>query len=82
MRFTTTDLGLAAALLTCGINIVRVDSTDRRRFTFEFEESDQIDKFKEQYFAGTLLLEAYSHTMNIKRVKGLIHQEKDRFSNQ
>ncbi len=57
-HFFTFDLGLAAALVTLGYDLVVIDKTNRAKAQFTFRRQSEIQVAMERYWRGDLLLSA------------------------
>lgn len=70
------DLGLAAALVTCGykIRVTRWDEKDRAYFIFDDDE--ELLRTVEKYWADTLELKVRKFYDNTKMLKGRIYADR------
>jgi len=71
--YETSDLGLAAALLTFGIVLFRVDKENPRRAVFVFVASIETPSVVEEYRSGVLMVNALRYFENTKRLKSRIY---------
>lgn len=70
------DLGLVAALVTCGFEIVFTHRDDKGRVHFVFEESISLDRTVEDYYADNLQVKARKFFDNTKMLKARIYGER------
>jgi len=69
------DLGLAAALISCGFKL-RATTRDRNgRFYFAFRQTSSLTKAIDDYWANTLDVSARLFTDNLKMLKSRIYSE-------
>jgi hypothetical protein len=69
------DLGLAAALISCGF-MLRATTRDRNgRFYFEFRQTGNLIKAIDDYWVNTLVVPARLFTDNLKMLKNKIYSE-------
>lgn len=71
--YETSDLGLAAALLTYGSVLVRVNKENPKRAIFIFATSRELNDLVEAFRAGSLSVSALSYFENTKRLKSRIY---------
>ena len=71
--YHTSDLGLAAALLTYGIELVGIDKADPRRVVFAFIEKGDLGDIVEGYWNGSLCLGVLRYFENRKLLKSRIY---------
>jgi hypothetical protein len=71
--FSTYDLGLAAALISVGFDLVSLNKQDPHRVLFIFGKKIGIDKRVNDYFSGKLKVSARSLFDNIKMLKNRIY---------
>ena len=69
------DLGLVAALVTCGFEIVFTHRDDKGRVHFVFEETIDLDRTVEDYYADNLQVKARKFFDNTKMLKARIYGE-------
>lgn len=72
-EFTTTDIGLIAALVTFGLPYIEATVLSPTRVMFKFEDSDMLKQAVSAYFAGSLKVPANSFYNNIKSLRGVIN---------
>ena len=72
--FTTSDLGVAAALLTSGYKLLDVDRTNRKAL-FMFEQKANIDKVANSFFTDELRVKARSYFDNVKALKSKLYSD-------
>lgn len=70
------DLGVVAALVTCGFEIVFTHRDDKGRVHFVFEETVDLDRAVEAYYADNLQVKARKFFDNTKMLKGRIYGER------
>jgi hypothetical protein len=70
------DLGLVAALVTCGFEIVFTHRDDKDRVHFVFEETIALDRTVEDYYADSLQVKARKFFDNTKMLKARIYGER------
>jgi len=80
--FRTSDMSLAAFLVTSGCRLVdaRVseDSTyDRIKVNFVFESNENIPRLKTAFFTKEAKVVAADFAANLKNLKTLVHSEKE-----
>lgn len=71
--YETSDLGLAAALLTYGIELVRINKDNPKRVIFVFVDSADTRFGIEAFWAGNLKLDVLSYFDSTKRLKSRIY---------
>jgi len=71
--YHTSDLGLAAALLTYGIELVGIDKADPRRVVFAFVNNDGLSDTVNTYWNGDLRLSVLRYFENTKLLKSRIY---------
>lgn len=70
--FTTSDLGLTAALMTSGISYKEAKKVSPKQVIFIFERTEYIDKAKGFYYSNALQVPASTYNNNIKSLHGII----------
>jgi hypothetical protein len=70
------DLGLVAALVTCGFEIVFTHKNDKGQVHFVFEETVALARTVEDYYADNLHVKARKFFDNTKMLKGRIYSER------
>lgn len=70
------DLGVVAALVTCGFEIVFTHKDDSGRVQFVFEETVALDQTVENYYADNLQVKARKFADNTKMLKSRIYSER------
>jgi hypothetical protein len=73
--YETSDLGLAAALLACSVLLVRVNKDNPKRAVFVFIESIEVSNLVQEYWNGSLMVNALGYFENTKRLKSRIYGE-------
>jgi len=69
--FKTTDIGLAAAITAADFKISRIES-DGVKGTFYFDKTDELLKAVNEYWDGSLFVNARKMFENIKIIKGRV----------
>lgn len=70
------DLGVVAALVTCGFEIVFTHKDYNGRVQFVFEETVALDQAVEDFYADNLQVKARKFVDNIKMLKSRIYSER------
>ncbi len=73
VKFLTYDLGLAAALITIGYNLYKVDKMAEKKSQFVFNRDEHIDKKVEEYWDNKLTLPVRSFYDNLKMLKNRLY---------
>lgn len=71
--YATSDLGIAAVLVSQGHSLIRVDKSNPRRVLFCFLEVTDIEQVTEQFWARKLDVDACTLVENMKLLKGRIY---------
>jgi hypothetical protein len=71
--FENHDLGLSAALLSCGFELTQIDKSNIRKVVFVFRRSNGIEDAVNQYFSNKLEVLARNFFDNIKALKNSIY---------
>lgn len=74
-RFNTSDLGIAASLVTADFELVALDKINPRKVQFVFRRATGIEKVVDDYWADKLEVKARSYFDNIKMCKNRIYSE-------
>lgn len=69
------DLGVAAALVTCGFEVENMNRDANGRTYFIFQETAALDETVSGYYADTLVIKARKFFDNTKMLKGRIYSE-------
>lgn len=69
------DLGVVAALVTCGFEIEEINKDANGRAYFIFQETATLDETVNGYYADTLVIKARKFFDNTKMLKGRIYSE-------
>lgn len=72
-NFTTKDLGLASALHSEGVRLIRVDRTDPKKQVFHFAGGELADRVERQWYDQTLVVCAPIFYSSIRMLKALLH---------
>ena len=73
--FTTYDLGVAAALLCGGFELLHLDRTNRSKVLFVFRRVIPIEETANAYFANRLTLNARAFFDQLKALKTRLYSE-------
>ncbi|MBW4061174.1 hypothetical protein HJC99_01210 [Candidatus Saccharibacteria bacterium] len=73
---STTDLGLAAALITTKCKLEKISRDKKGRASFIFSDDDDVQGNWDEYFEGRLQVDARTYFDNIKALKGRIYAGK------
>jgi len=68
-KYSTTDLGLAAALVACGRLLISVDKDNPRRAVFIFKDTGDLQSLSDSYFDNSLTVQAQGYFESLKRLK-------------
>ncbi len=71
----THDLGLAAALVSCGFELRATNHDISGRFYFAFIQTAKLTRAIEAYWSDTLRVRARTYNDNIKMLKSRIYSE-------
>ncbi len=71
--YETSDLGLAAALLTYGVVLVRVNKENPKRAVFVFAASIELSTLIDTFWSGDMTVSALGYFENTKRLKSRIY---------
>lgn len=69
------DLGVAAALVTCGFVVADTHRDTNGRTYFIFQETAALDEAVKGYYADTLQVKARKFADNTKMLKGRIYAD-------
>ncbi|MDK2899089.1 MAG: hypothetical protein PWQ10_276 [Patescibacteria group bacterium] len=69
------DLGVAAALVTCGFEVADMNRDINGRMYFIFQETVALDETVNGYYADTIVIKARKFFDNTKMLKGRIYSE-------
>jgi len=72
-RFSTTDLGLAAALRAIGVPLLRLEPQDGRRIVFVFSDNGMTTAASARYWAGELQVDALGYFNAAKTLKNQLY---------
>lgn len=73
VKFLTYDLGLAAALITLGYSLHKVDKIGEKKSQFIFNRDEHIDKKVDEYWDDKLTLPVRSFYDNLKMLKNRLY---------
>lgn len=76
-RFSTFDLGLAAALTTCEYNLIKLDKANPKKIRFVFEGDKDIEQVMLKYWNGKLKVSALSFFNNLKTLKNRLYSNNE-----
>lgn len=71
----THDLGLAAALVSCGFELRTTNRDISGRFYFAFKQTEELMSAIDAYWSDTLNVRARTYNDNIKMLKSRIYSE-------
>jgi len=71
--FTTTDLGIAAALLTANFELRTLDKSDSHKVKFLFSREENISKVADDFWSNRLEQKSRSFWDNIKTLKNRLY---------
>ena len=71
--FATTDLGIAAALLTAEFELLNLDKSDPRKVKFVFSRADGISKVADDFWSNRLEQRVRSFWDNVKTLKNRLY---------
>lgn len=73
--YTTSDLGLAAYLYTCGYELLKpIPTKDEKRFSFVFVYQEDVEELADMYFRGDANVPARDYFANIKKVRNTLKE--------
>jgi hypothetical protein len=73
--FTNYDLGLSAALLCAGFELLSVDKDNPRKALFVFRKQAGIEDIANRYFSDRLEVKARSFFDHLKALKNKLYSE-------
>lgn len=73
--FTTYDLGLAAAMLAVGFELLSIDKFNTNKVLFVFEQDSYIKDIAKRYFADQLEVRARSFFDHLKALKSMLYSK-------
>lgn len=73
-EYSTTDLGLAAALLSLDYKLIRLDKDNPRRVVFVFCNDNGMSVVIEDYWRSELKVSALAYFDSQKRLKARLYQ--------
>lgn len=73
--WTTYDLGVAAALLCAGFELLALDRANKRKVLFVFKKAKGVDDVANDYFADRLELNARAFFDQLKALKSRLYSE-------
>lgn len=73
--FTTYDLGVSAALLCAGYDLLSVDKYNSNKVLFVFKKEDGIEEVTDHYFSDRLEVKARSFFDHLKALKNMIYSK-------
>lgn len=71
----THDLGLAAALVSCGFDLKVTNRDINGRFYFGFKQTEKLTRTIDAYWSNTLDVHARTYNDNIKMLKSRIYAD-------
>lgn len=72
-HFTTTDIGLAAALMIKEYHLDAVDRTSPSKVQFKFLSAIDIEECSQEYFSGMLNVSALDFNNQLRSLKSMIY---------
>ena len=72
-NYNTTDLGLAAALVSQGFNVIELDRSHPHKVRFLFTDDGSIEQIASQYWSDKLKVPAMAYFNAIKLLKHRIY---------
>ena len=73
VKFLTYDIGLAAALISLGYSLFKVDKIAEKKSQFIFNRDEHIDKKVDEYWDDKLTLPVRSFYDNLKMLKNRLY---------
>ena len=73
--FYTFDLGVSAALISAGFELISLDKANPRKVQFVFRREIGIEKIVDDYWADRLEIKARTFFDNVKMLKNRIYSE-------
>ena len=73
--WTTYDLGVSAALLSVGFELLAVKKSNPRKALFVFKKEGGIEEVTNRYFADRLNVKARSYFDHLKALKNKLYSE-------
>jgi hypothetical protein len=74
--FRTSDLPLAGALCVLGFMVEEVEKVNPKRSVFIFDNSKELEKAVNDYWAGRLTVEPQKYFYQLKNLKARIYQNR------
>lgn len=74
-HYLTNDLGLAAALVSCGHILEELDRSDRKKVQFIFCQSKELNSDANDYWSDRLSVSGRAFFNNLKMLKNRIYSE-------
>jgi len=71
--FTTTDLGIAAAMLTADFELLNLDKSDPHKVKFVFSREEGISKVADDFWSNRLEQRVRSFWDNVKVLKNRLY---------
>lgn len=71
--FQTFDLGLAAALISVGFQLLDLNKSNPRKVQFLFKASNELQEAIEDYWSDNLKVNARTYFENLKMLKNRIY---------
>lgn len=73
--YSSFDIGLVAALISRGYELLAVDKTDRRKARFLIQRGNKIDAHINNYWDSKLDVDARSYFDNLKMLKNRLYSD-------
>lgn len=71
--FSTFDLGCAAAIISVGFPLYKLNKSNPRKVQFSFKEQEEAEKIVDDYWSDNLSVNARTYFDNIKMLKNRIY---------
>lgn len=73
--YSTSDMGCAAALMSCQHKLTHLDRSNPRKVLFIFLKKERIEEIANAYFSDTLTVKARRYFDSIKALKSRLYSE-------
>lgn len=73
--FSTYDLGVSAALLCLGFELISLNKENPRKALFIFKKENGIEKTANEYFADNLKIKVRSYFDHLKALKNRLYSD-------
>lgn len=75
-HYLTNDLGLAAALVSCGHTLEELDRSDHKKVQFIFCQTKELSSDANDYWSDKLSVSSRAFFNNLKMLKNRIYSER------